>query len=89
MHARFVLIAAVLMSAHAFAAEPHKVPERSPAQPQPATPSLVLASAEAVQPTAAADQSAATPAKRPRIGRVTTCRCGDPQPSDSDGGQEQ
>ena len=89
MHARFVLIAAALMSANAFAAEPHKAPDRSPAQPQTAAPSLVLASAEAVQTPAAAGQSATAPGKRPRVGRVTTCRCGDPQPSDTDGDQEQ
>jgi hypothetical protein len=88
MHARFVLIAAALMSANAFAAEPHKAPDRSPAQPQTAAPSLVLASAEAVRTTTPADQAALTQVKRPR-GRVTTCRCGDPQPSDSDGDQEQ
>lgn len=90
MHARFVLIAAAaLMSANAFAAEPHKAPDGSPAQPQPAAPSLVLASADLVRTPAPADQAPAPAAKRPRVGRVTTCRCGDPQPSDADSDQEQ
>jgi hypothetical protein len=89
MHARFVLIAATLIGANAFAAEPHKAPDRSTAQPQTAAPALVLASAEAVRTPAPADQSAPAQAKRPRVGRVTTCRCGDPQPSDTDGEQEQ
>ena len=90
MHARVVLIAAAaLMSANAFAAEPHKAPETAPAQPQPAAPSLVLASADVVRTQAPADQSTSPAAKRPRVGRVTTCRCGDPQPADSDADQEQ
>lgn len=90
MHARVVLIAAAaLMSANAFAAEPHKPQDGPPAQPQSGAPSLVLASADVVRTQAPADQAAPTAAKRPRVGRVTTCRCGDPQPSDADADQEQ
>lgn len=89
MHARFVLIAAALTSANAYAAEPHKLPDQTAAQSQPAQPRVVLASAEISAATAPAEQSAPIPGKPARIARVTTCRCGDPQPSDADGDQEQ
>lgn len=91
MHTRFVLIAAAaLMSSSAFAAEQHKSPEQLPAQPAPALPRVVLASAETVRANAPAGQSPAAMVKRPHVaGRVTTCRCGDPQPSDTDADEEQ
>ena len=88
MHARVVLIAAAaLMSANAFAAEPHKPQDGRPAQPQPAAPSLVLTGK--ILRRELRDQAASPAPKRPRVGRVTTCRCGDPQPSDLDSDQEQ
>ena len=91
MHARFVLIAAAtLMSSSAFAATPQKSPEQQPAQAAPALPRVVLASADTVHAPAPAEQSPAAIVKRPHVaGRVTTCRCGDPQPSDSDADEEQ
>ena len=80
MTARFVLIAAAaLVSTSAFAAEPVKPPVQPAAQPQPARPQVVLASGEDVRAPSAADQQMPAVPKRPR-GRVTTCRCGDPQP---------
>ena len=80
MHVRFILIAAAtLTSGTAFAAQPVKPPVQPAAQPQPAPVQVVLASVDDVRSPSAADQPASTPAKRPRIGRVTTCRCGDPQ----------
>ena len=84
MHVRFVLIAvAMVTSSSAFAAEPAKPPVQPAAQPQPAPAQVVLASADDVRAPLASDQQAPTPAKRPRIGRVTTCRCGD-QPAQPD-----
>ena len=83
MHGRFALIAvAALMSTSAFAAEPVKPPVQPAVQPQPARAQVVLASADDVRIPSTADQQAAATPKRPR-GRVTTCRCGDPQPGDS------
>ena len=80
MHARFVLIAAAtVMSTGAFAAEPSRPPVQPAAQPQPSTAPVVLASADDVRAPSAPDQQVTTPPKRPRIARVTTCRCGDPQ----------
>ena len=80
MHARFVLIAAaILTSSSAFAAEPIKPPVQPAAQPQTTSAQLVLASADDVRSGPASDQQQATPPKRPHIGRVTSCRCGDPQ----------
>ena len=79
MIARSIIIAAMLTAASAAYADPSKPQgqEASQASNRP----LVLASAEVVKaPVAAGDQQAA--AKRPRVARVTTCRCGDPQPAD-------
>ena len=80
MHARFVLIAAAtLIGPAAFAAEPVKPPVQPATQPQPRPDQVVLASADQVPAPVPHEQQVATPAKRPRVGRVTTCRCGDPQ----------
>ncbi len=75
MSTRFVLIAVIaLASEPAFAAVPAKpVPQ---AQPQQAPHEHVLASADEVGTSPAIHQQAPSPPKR-RIGRVTTCRCGD------------
>ena len=79
MLARSIIIAAMLTTACAAYAEPSK-PQGQEASQASSRP-LVLASAEAVKaPVAAAGQQA--PAKRPRVARVTTCRCGDPIPQD-------
>jgi hypothetical protein len=82
MHARFIVIAAAtLMGASAFAAEPSKPAQQPSAQPQHASPQVVLASAAEVPvsaPTEQQAQQAPTPPKK-RVGRVTTCRCGDQQ----------
>lgn len=82
MTARMMLIAAATLglSALAGAAAPNGAradPSRAPSRPA----DMVLASAETVpvpdqaQPQA---QPPAAPAKRVRVARVTTCRCGDP-----------
>ena len=79
MHARFVLIAiASCVSGTAFSAEPAK-PHVQPAAPQQPAPTQAMASADDVRVPSATDQQAASAPKRPRVGRVTTCRCGDPQ----------
>ena len=81
MLARSILIAASLTAATAVLAEPPKPQAQPPSQPSSRP--IVLASAETVKgPAAAADQQA--PAKRPRVARVTSCRCGDPVPQDSE-----
>jgi hypothetical protein len=85
MNTRFILIAAAaLTSASAFAAEPSKPAQHASAQPQHASPQVVLASAsEAPSPGPSAEQAQEAPAApKKRVGRVTTCRCGDqlPQP---------
>jgi hypothetical protein len=83
MLARSIAIAATLATAALAApgafAEPPK-PQVREAGPVSARP-IVLASADALKPTpAAADQQA--PAKRPRVARVTTCRCGNQLPQE-------
>ena len=85
MLARSIIIAATLTAATAAYAEPAK-PQAQEAGQASSRP-LVLASAEVAKaPVAAADQQA--PAKRPRVARVTSCRCGDPVPQDDSADQE-
>ena len=77
MFARFVLIAAIaLASEPASAAAPAKPASRPHVQPQPAPSEVVLASADDVTTPPATSQQAPAAPKR-RLGRVTTCRCGD------------
>ena len=84
MHARFVLIAAAtLMTTTAFAAEPAKPAPQPPAHHESATPKVVLASANIEEPPAPATQQAPATPKR-RVGRVTSCRCGDQQAQPDD-----
>lgn len=75
MRVRSLIVAAsALMLPGGALAEPAKLPQPRPAtRPAP----VILASADQVagqSPLQA--QAAATPAKRPRAARATTCRCG-------------
>ena len=76
MYGRYLIIASsALAFAGAAAAEPAKPagqPEVKPAAQRPAE--VVLASAEQI-PAPATVTPAATPAKKPRAARVTSCRC--------------
>lgn len=90
MQARFVLIATIAVTSAGIAgAEPQKSPAKPAVQLQQASPPVILASADEPRTPAATEPQVQVQAKRPRIARVTTCRCGDPQPSDSDEQQEQ
>ena len=84
MHARFVLIAvATLMSTSALRPIPRRPSPKPPAQPSRSTPKVVLASANIEQPSRpSAEQAPATPKRR--VGRVTSCRCGDQQAQPDD-----
>jgi hypothetical protein len=83
MQARLMIIAAAALtiatSAFAAPAKTHGAP-----QPQSATPpaEVVLASADTVRDVAPSADQPAAPVKRPRVARVTTCRCGDQQAQD-------
>ena len=80
MNARFIPIAAaMLIGSAAFAAEPVKPAAQPATQVQPRPTEVVLASADQLPSPAPRDQQVVPPAKHPRVGRVTTCRCGDPQ----------
>jgi hypothetical protein len=72
MRVRLIGIAMLLTAGTAAIAEPQK----APSQPAPQPKQIVLASADTVR---SPGPAAPKPAKRP--GRVTTCRCGDPQPA--------
>ena len=83
MLVRFAFIAAVTFtSTTAVAAQPAKPSAPHSTRLQPAPVPVVLASVEDLRPASSADQQPVTAPKRPRIGRVTTCRCGDPLPGD-------
>ena len=84
MFARSILIAAAvaLGAGSAASAEPDKAPRAESAEERAEAAPVLLASANVegaaanVVPAAATDGTEA-PAKRPRRGRVTTCRCAD------------
>jgi len=77
MRAPAVVILLLLGSSSAIAAEPEKQAQQ--AQEREVHRPIVLASADTRTPVAPDAQRTTTPPKH-RPGRVTTCRCGDPQP---------
>lgn len=82
MTVRWMMIGAIAWSAAAMAvAEPAQPTGRTSDQQSNRGAPVVLASAERIPEADARGEEAqepATPAKRPRAARVTTCRCGDP-----------
>ncbi|MFL6850414.1 MAG: hypothetical protein ACJ8EH_06105 [Sphingomicrobium sp.] len=80
---RMPVLLFALSFAAAAAAEPPKV-AAEPKTPAPQPAAIVLASADNVR-SPAQGQSAKNPATGKRVTpRVTTCRCGDPQPEPDD-----
>lgn len=76
-----VLIVVLAAGSSALAAPPKGAAHQAP-QPLQRSKPVVLASADEVRaPATDPAQQASTSPKR-RIARVTTCRCGDPQPGD-------
>ena len=73
MHSRCLIIAVTALAfARSAAAEPAKpAPQQAPAN----RPDIVMASVDQVRTPALVAQAQATPAKKPRAARVTTCRC--------------
>jgi hypothetical protein len=81
MRSRCLLIASIAAvtgaAAGAEPAQPAAPTAREQAQPASAPKPVVLASADQVRTPLPTESAApATPAKRPRAARVTTCRCG-------------
>lgn len=75
-----VIAAATLMSASVLSAQPPKAPAHPQAQPLSRPAEVVLASADETGNAAPdANPQNSAPPKHPRVARVTTCRCGDPQ----------
>ena len=84
MYARLIVVAALTLTmGNPLLAEPAKTRDQQP-QARPATPSaaVVLASAETIRDVAPSADQQAAPVKRPRVARVTTCRCGGQQAQD-------
>jgi hypothetical protein len=82
MRARLMIIAATALTVGTSAlADPPKSREAQAAQPASPPAQVLMASVESGDPAPAADQ-APPPVKRPRVARVTSCRCGDQQASD-------
>ena len=80
MSARLMVIAAVALTiGTSVTAEPAKTPASDTSRPASRPAEVVLASADQAGARETAPAQAAVPAKRPRVARVTTCRCGDPQ----------
>jgi hypothetical protein len=83
MHARLMVIAAATLTMGTSAiAEPAKTREPHAAQPASPPAQVVLASADQIREPSPNAEQATPPVKRPRVARVTTCRCGDQQASD-------
>jgi hypothetical protein len=83
MKIRVATIAIAAVSAAAAAnAEPDKNQQPAKAQKPVAAAPVVLASVSEARPFPADSKAPAEPVRRPAP-RVTTCRCGDPQPEDS------
>ena len=86
MTVRLMFIAAAALTIGTSAlAQPARTEDHAN-QPANRPAAIVLASAEAAQapaPAPSADQPTPPAAKRPRTARVTTCRCGDPQPGEA------
>jgi len=78
-----IVMAILLVSGGQALADP---PKGAPVQPEPSqqtAPAVVLASADAVQAEAPEAARPAPTQPKHRFARVTTCRCGDPQPGDA------
>ena len=82
MHARtLMIVSAALTIATSVAAEPPKLEAREANPPVSRPAPVILASADQVQsPAPTNPEQAQPPVKRPRVGRVTTCRCADQVP---------
>ena len=72
------LVATGLLIAGPAYADPHKAPPPRTQSNKPT--SVVLASAETPRVESSDGTSAGQPPAKHRVGRVTECRCGDPQP---------
>jgi len=72
-------IAAIMLVASPGLADPRKPDPQDPQIARRAAPVILAAAEEAHSSSADASQPSQSAAKRP-LGRVTHCRCGDPQP---------
>ena len=82
MQPRWIFVAAALAGTPAVAETPRSLPPQAAQPQQPQAKAVVLASAEAAKPASEIVQPAPAEPKH-RFARVTTCRCGDPQPTDA------
>jgi hypothetical protein len=82
MRARLLAAALMLLPAGPAIADPAQAPAPQSRGPQHSRPVAVLASAETVKVGAADSTQTPPAAPKHRIARVTTCRCGDPQPGE-------
>jgi hypothetical protein len=81
MQSRLMIAAAALLTSAAAPAEPVKAPVPQQGMTTDRARPMMLASADRIAAPIQAQASNAATTKRPRVGRVTTCRCGgDPEP---------
>jgi hypothetical protein len=77
-----MIAAAAAVSAACAAAQPGKEdPAVKPPKPAAAAPVVLASAADVRQPSTTPAEASAQPSRRPAP-RVTTCRCGDPQPAE-------
>jgi hypothetical protein len=79
MSVRLLVIATAVTIGTSALAEPPKTTDRETGQRVSRPAEVVLASADQVRTPDQVAQQNAAPVKRPRVGRVTSCRCGDQQ----------
>jgi|tagenome__1003787_1003787.scaffolds.fasta_scaffold20813147_2 hypothetical protein len=85
MNARLISIGAAIAAVTTGAlAEPAKAPVPAINKPSNPPKPVILASADTVETAGPQSAQQLSPAPKKRAARVTTCRCGDPQPESSE-----
>jgi hypothetical protein len=79
----FIAASALVLASAAVAGDPAKPDLNGAAASNQPHRDLVLASVETKAPSPVAEAQTPAPIKR-RVARVTTCRCGDPQPTETE-----
>ena len=82
MQLRWIFIGAALAGTPGLAETPKSSPPQAAHREQPQPKPVVLASADAAKAANQVAQPARPEEPKHRFARVTTCRCGDPQPGD-------
>lgn len=85
---RALLLTVLIATSGPLAAESPKAPSQSQPVVEKRPAVLMLASNDTARPRLTSDAQSQLPPKG-RIARITTCRCGDPQPDPESGSEQQ